>query len=38
MLNLKGAQENGVADTINYANLEHHPLQEIEHLCSGQPL
>jgi len=27
---LKSAQKNGVADTINYANLEHHP-QEIEH-------
>ena len=29
MLNLKRAQKNGVADTINYANLEHHP-QEID--------
>ena len=37
MLNLKSAQKNGVADTINYANLEHHP-QEIEHWSSGQPL
>ena len=37
MLNLKSAQKNGVADTINYANLEHHP-RDIEHLSSGQPL
>ena len=30
MLNLNGAQKNGVADTNNYANSEHQPPQEIE--------